>query len=253
MEVNLLSAVLPVDPAALAAALPDIPCWVYARSLLKSGASQVRLAADRDAALILDATAAALVGRPDPLLLREALAGDPPGPALLVQDDAVLAVRTVLPGWISRPFIVHALPQPYPANAPPAEGVIVSAPLDPTVLDGLPDDVRADALDAAAAAVRVVDGVPVAVCAVSDLTEGLWDVGIDTVEPARRQGHATAAFRALATAMAAQGRQPVWAAYEDYAPSLTLAARLGFRPVARMVELLPPQRVADQRPQPRSN
>lgn len=230
--------------------LPDIPRWVYARSLLKSRAPEVRLAADRDAALILDPTSAALVGRPDPLLLREALAGDPPGPALLVQDDAVLAVQTVLPGWVSRPFIVHALPQPYPANAPPAEGVVVSLPLDRTVLDGLPDDVRADALDAPAAAVRIVDGIPVAVCAVSDLTEGLWDVGIDTVEPARRQGHATVAFRALAAAMAAQGRQPVWAAYDEHAPSLALAARLGFLPVARMIELLPPQREADQRPQP---
>ncbi len=37
--------------------------------------------------------------------------------------------------------------------------------------------------------------------------------------------------------MAAQGRQPVWAAYEDYPPSLALAARLGFQPVARMAEL----------------
>lgn len=115
----------------------------------------------------------------------------------------------------------------------------MSDPLDPTVLVGLPDDVRADAADAAAAAVRFVDGVPVAVCAVSDLTETLWDVGIDTVAGSRRWGHATATFLALAAALATQGRQPVWAAYEDYAPSLALAARLGFRPVARMAELAP--------------
>ena len=40
--------------------------------------------------------------------------------------------------------------------------------------------------------------------------------------------------------MAAQGRQPVWAAYQDYPPSLALAARLGFRALARMAELVPP-------------
>ncbi len=114
----------------------------------------------------------------------------------------------------------------------------MSAPLDPAVLTGLPADVRADAEDAPAAAVRVVDGVPVAVCAVSDLTEMWWDVRIDTIESARRQGHATAAFLAMAGVMAAQGRQPVWAAYEDYPPSLALAARLGFRPVARLAELV---------------
>jgi len=128
---------------------------------------------------------------------------------------------------------------------PLAPGVVVSTPLDPAVLAGLPDDVRADAADAPAAAVRYVDGVPVAVCAVSDLTESLWDVGIDTVAEARRQGHGTAVFCALAAAMAAHGRQPVWAAYEDYLPSMALAARLGFQPVARMAELVPPEHAGE--------
>lgn len=242
MDESVVSAVLPAEPSALAAALPDVFRWVYARSLLISGSAEVRLAAARDAALVLDRTSAVLVGRPDPGLLREVLAGNPPGPELLIQDDALLGVRTVLPEWIARPFIVHVLSQPYPPSAPLAPGVVVSAPLDPAALDGLPEDVRADALNAPAAAVRFVNEAPVALCAVSDLTESLWDVGIDTVEPARRQGHGTAVFRALATEMAAQGRQPVWAAYEDYAPSLGMASRLGFRPVARMVELVPPAR-----------
>ena len=34
--------------------------------------------------------------------------------------------------------------------------------------------------------------------------------------------------------MASQGRQPVWAAEEDNASSLRLAAQLGFRPVDRV-------------------
>jgi len=67
---------------------------------------------------------------------------------------------------------------------------------------------------------------------------GWTPFGIDTIEGSRRKGHATATFLALATAMATQGRQPVWAAYDDYAPSLALAARLGFVPVARMAELI---------------
>jgi hypothetical protein len=237
-----VSAVLPVEPSALAAALPDVPCWVYVRSLLMSGSAQVRLTADRDAALVLDPTFAVLVGRPDPGLLRGALVGSPSGPELLIQDDALLGAQAALPDWIARPFVVHALSKPYPPVASLAPGVVVSAPLDPTVLDGLPEDVRADALNAPAASVRFVNETPVAVCAVSDLTEGLWDVGIDTLEPVRRHGHGTAVFQALVSEMAAQGRQPVWAAYEDYAPSLRMAARLGFRPVARMVELVPPAR-----------
>jgi len=86
----------------------------------------------------------------------------------------------------------------------------VSAPLDPGALAGLPDEVRADAADAPAAAVRVVDGVPVAVCAVSDLTETLWDVGIDTVEPARRQGHGTAVFLARGLPTVARAGGTAW-------------------------------------------
>ena len=128
----------------------------------------------------------------------------------------------------------------HPGALPLATGVLVSDPLDPAVLTGLPDNVCADAAQAPAAAVRVVGGAPVAVCFVADLTEGLWDVGIDTVPEAWRQRHGTAVFLALAGAMAEHGRQPVWAAYEDYPPSLAMAARLGFRPVARMAELTAP-------------
>ena len=230
-----MSRALPADPAALAAVLPDDARWLYARSVLLSGDARVRWGAAGDAALVLDSTTAVLVGRPDPELLREALAG-PPGRSLLVGQDALARVRAALPGWIPRLFVVHMRRDPYLAGTRAAPGV-VSAPLDPAVLAGLP----ADAKDAPAAAVSVVDGLPVAVCSVSDLTESLWDVGIDTIESARRQGHATAAFLALAAVMAAQGRQPVWA-YQDYPPSLALAARLGFRPVARLAELVPPGR-----------
>ena len=233
---------IPGDPAALLVALPDVAHWLYARSLLLSGRARVRLGVAATAALVVDPATAVLVGRPDTELLRETLAASPPGLVLLVQEDALVAVRAALPRWSVRPFVLHTLPQPYLPGTGSAPGVIVSDPLDPAVLAGLPDDVRADSVGAPAAAVRVVDGVPVAVCAVSDLTETLWDVGVDTVEGSRRQGHATATFLALAAAMATHGRQPVWAAYEDYTPSLALAARLGFRPVARMVELVPPNR-----------
>jgi hypothetical protein len=80
---------------------------------------------------------------------------------------------------------------------------------------------------------------PVAVCTVSDMTDRLWDVGIDTVEPARRQGHGTAVFEALASAMAERGHQPVWAAYDHYPPSLSLARRLGLKPLFSIADLRP--------------
>ena len=69
-----------------------------------------------------------------------------------------------------------------------------------------------------------------AVCAAGDVTETLWDVGIDTVPEHRRAGHGTAAFRALAAHMATAGKQPVWCAEDDNVASLAMAARLGFAP-----------------------
>ena len=230
---------MPEEPSALAAALPDDARWVYARSLLLAGAAQVRSSAAGDGALVLDETTAVLVGHADPQLLRDSLAGQP-GRSLLLEEDALAAVGAALPGWVPQPFVVHVHPAPCLAGDQPPPSIVVSAPLDPTVLDELPAELRDDHKGSPAAALSVVDGVPVAVCAVSDLTETLWDVGVDTVDSARRQGHATAAFLALAGVMAGQGRQPVWAAYEDYPPSLEMAKRLGFRPVTRMVELVPP-------------
>ena len=41
---------------------------------------------------------------------------------------ASLAARQALPDWTARPFIVQALPQRYRRDAPPAAGVVVSAP-----------------------------------------------------------------------------------------------------------------------------
>ncbi len=89
-------------------------------------------------------------------------------------------------------------------------------------------------------AVRVVAGVVVAVCAAGDVTETLWDVGIDTLEGHRRKGFAAACFRSLAAYMALRGKQPVWGANEDNVQSLELARKLGFQPVDRVAVLSRP-------------
>lgn len=124
-------------------------------------------------------------------------------------------------------------------HEPPDPGVVVSVPPQGRWLEGLPEDVRAYASLAEAIAVRLVNGASFAVCAAADVTETLWDVGIDTLEGHRRRGYAVACFHSLAAWMAAQGRQPVWSAYEDYPPSLALAAKLGFEPVDQIAVLSP--------------
>lgn len=235
---------LPADPVELAAALPDAPRWVELRSLLRSGWAVVHRAAAGDGIVVLDPEVPSgfLVGRPDRALLREALAGAGDGFELIVPAASAEAARGALPGWTAAYATVHAPARPFPAESPAdCADVVVSAPPQPHWLALVPeaDDLRRYAELAAAIAVRVVDGDVVSLCIAGDVTETLWDVGIDTVDGHRRRGHARATFAALAAHMAAEGRQPVWCAEEGNAASMALAARLGFRPVDRIALLRP--------------
>jgi len=82
-------------------------------------------------------------------------------------------------------------------------------------------------------AATVVDGVPVSFCC-GLATEGLWDVGIETLAPYRRRGHAALCFSYMARHMRGCGKEPVWGSLDSNTPSLRLAARLGFEPVDRV-------------------
>ena len=225
---------LPADPKMLVAALPDEPRWIETRALL-FGDCIVRSSTDGRGALVpdRDLTTGSLVGSADVALLRDSLVDVGPGFELLVQVDALERARQALPGWRAAPVVVHRLPGVY-VSEPAGPGVWVAAPPESRWFEGLPEDFQY-AASAHAVAVQFVAGAVVAACAAGDLTETLWDVGVDTLESHRRRGYAVACFRALATVMATQGRQPVWCAYADYPPSLELAAKLGFQPVDRIV------------------
>ena len=232
---------LPADPLALAAALPDVPRWVEARSLLLSGEAALRLTAKRDGAVLMETAllSACLIGRPDARLLRELLADPPADFELIVQLDALDAAQAALPGWGRALAAIHSPREPWPARTDAPPRVIVSEPPDERALAILPEEVRRYAVAAQATAVSLEDGDIAAVCAAGSVTETLWDVGIDTLEAHRRRGHAEAAFRALAGHLAAQGLQPVWGAEEDNTASLRLAEKLGFVAVDRLAVLSP--------------
>lgn len=232
---------IPSDPELLAGALPDVPRWVETRSLLLSGAGVLKIASDGGAAVLVDPQfpSGSVIGQADTALLRDVLADVPNDFELIVQMDALDQVREALPCWAVAEVIVHSPARPYRSGERSEPGVVVSAPPDEHFLEHLPNDVRMYAAAAEAVAVRVLGQDVVAVCAASDVTETLWDVGIDTIEGRRRRGYATACFHTLADWMAARGRQPVWAAYENYPPSLKLAEKLGFQPVDRIAVLSP--------------
>jgi len=233
---------VPFDPELIVAALPDVPRWVETRSLLLSGAGVLKIAPGGDGAVVMDPQfpSGSVIGKADIAFVRDVLEDVPDDFELIVQMEALEPAKQALPGWVVAEVIVHSPARPYTSGAHSEPGVAVSAPPGERWLEQLPNDVRMYAAAAEAVAVRVLEEEVVAVCAAGDVTETLWDVGIDTIEGHRRRGHATACFHVLADWMAARGRQPVWAAYENYPPSLKLAEKLGFRPVDRIAVLSPP-------------
>ncbi len=65
------------------------------------------------------------------------------------------------------------------------------------------------------------------------------DIGVATMQAWRQQGLATAAAAAVAGAIQRDGQIPVWSCGGNNAASLAIAARLGFREVARRTYLVP--------------
>ena len=218
-----------------------MPRWVETRALLLSGEAIVRRSARADGAVVLDPALPSgfLVGRADAALLRDVMDGVSDDFELLVQTAALDDARAALPGWTAANATIHAPASPWDGGGGVAPGVVISTPPQQRWVELVPeaDEMRRYAAIAEAIALRLVDGNVVAVCAAGDVTESLWDVGIDTLDGHRRQGHATAAFRALAAHMAACGRQPVWGAEDDNVASMAMVARLGFEPVDRLAIL----------------
>jgi predicted GNAT family acetyltransferase len=105
-------------------------------------------------------------------------------------------------------------------------------------LKSLPPELRPeleDTIKISPIAAAFVDGHPVSFCYAGSQTESLWDVAIDTLEEHRNQGHAARCAAYMIEHMRQRGKQPVWGVEETNAPSLTLAAKLGFVAVDELV------------------
>ena len=182
----------------------------------------------------------AVVGRPDPAVLRHALDAAPPGFALIVQLSDLGHVGAALAGWAAPALAtIHRLPARAQADPPPDSGVKILAPPRGELVSRMSADMRREAPYATAIAVRLVGGSPVSVCQATAVTETLWDAGVETAEGHRRRGHASACFRSLAAYMAAGGKEPVWGAEEGNRASIELARKLGFEPADRVAIMRP--------------
>jgi hypothetical protein len=79
----------------------------------------------------------------------------------------------------------------------------------------------------------IVEGMLVSVAHSSRRTPAACELGVDTLESARRQGFGLAVTLLWAAAVAAEGLEPIYSARADNTASLALARAAGYRAFAR--------------------
>jgi GNAT superfamily N-acetyltransferase len=216
------------------ALIADEPRWVEVRSILLSGRARVEVAGTAPPAVVVvrpDIAQGGVIGRP-PHRLIQALAAD--AEELLVEPEHAEWVAQALPGWMFELAILHVLGGA-PRLPQVAPGLVRRVSRDE--LAGwreIPDDLREELCEAEAETpvfVAFAGERPAAFCYAGAVTESLWDVSIDTLEPYRRQGYATLCAAFVIEQMRAVGKEPVWGSLISNVASARLAAKLGFVPV----------------------
>ncbi len=246
----------------LLGALPDIPRWLETRSpLLLRDCEVLGFVEEPLAFVVVDRPMrlASIVGEPAADAIREAVEQVGGDGDVGAQKDNREYVERALPGWSGETAHLHlladesALQKASPEYGVPIHpGRIVLFRADVRVVthaslaraEGLPAELREELERALlrwlVVAAHTEFGQLASFCYAASPTETLWDVAVETLEPHRRQGHAAMAVKFLVDHMWEQRKRPVWGALESNAASLTLAKKLGFRPVDTVVAVHPP-------------
>lgn len=242
-----------VSPSVLLERVPDEPGLVDIRGLLLSGAAQV--VGDDNGWLVVDdrSPLTCAIGAPGADLLRQVLNGSSQRYLIAPSEDAQ-ALASALPDWTVGGVTLHVqrAPRTRSARLPVWTFTRQSTAwpaLDlPHVPERLRDELRA-ANERSIVVTTWMDDRPVAFAYAALITERWFDLSIDTVEPYRRKGAATAAVSTLIDLMRVSGREAVWGADDRNDASLALAAALGFSPVAKLA-LLSPRPPGSAQPRP---
>jgi GNAT superfamily N-acetyltransferase len=216
------------------ALIADEPRWVEIRSLLLSGRARVEVASTIPPAFVVvrpDIGQGGVIGRP-PHRIIQAMAAD--ADEILVEPEHAEWVAQALPGWTFELAMLHVL-----GGAPRlphvAPGLVRRISRDELAgWSEIPGDLREELHEAEAETpifAAFAGERPAAFCHAGAVTESLWDVSIDTLEPFRRQGYAVRCAAFVIEHMRAVGREPVWGSLVSNVASVRLAAKLGFVPV----------------------
>jgi len=176
-----------------------------------------------------------VVGHPTPEAIAEAVARNGDASAVIAMPENVLQVEEALPGREAQPAALHLLGEDERLPEAPEDMVrLLSGPEDLRHLPGFRTELARALHRSTPVAAAFVRDVPVSFCYVAAETESLWDISIDTLADYRRRGYAAPCAAYLIEHMREKGKRPVWGAVESNAPSLGLAAKLGFVPVDRI-------------------
>ncbi len=171
-----------------------------------------------------------VVGRPGKDAIEEAASRRWEGDVLIAPPENGPYVAAALPGWRAVSATLHLLGNASRLPHVPAGTVRLIEPSELDSLDDLPPGLLSEFRVAySPIAASLAEGRPVSFCYAAAQTEGLWDISIDTLEEHRNRGHAARGVAYMIEHM--HPKMPVWGAEETNAPSLGLAARLGFVPV----------------------
>jgi RimJ/RimL family protein N-acetyltransferase len=233
----------------LASLLPDIPRWLETRSMLLDGSAELfgfeendespaYIARDPDSHLL------SVVGPATAEAAKEALYRNEGRGLALCQEEQQAYVADLFPGWRPEPATLHVLGDESRLPAVPDSAVRFVELAEILKAPGVPEQLR-DELKSASlwsdVAATIVDGRTVAFSYVASVTETLWDISVDTLEPHRRRGYAALAVTFMIRHMARQGKRPVWGAEESNVASWSLARKLGFAAVDRLIVFHSPE------------
>jgi hypothetical protein len=219
---------------------------VEARGMLLSGRGTTICGRPADPPAIVAAVTdrlAVVVAWEDEEALARAILGVPAEFTVVAPVEAAAALAAIAPSRSGEGATLFVLPPEASSRlTPPAHGVRLLGPEDRHHLEALPPRLRgeiANRFEATAMAAAFVEDRPVSFCYAGWETETLWDVSIDTLDAWRRRGLAAAAATLLIHHHSVRGRRPVWGAVDSNVASNTLARKLGFEPIDRLILLYP--------------
>lgn len=180
-----------------------------------------------------------VVGRPDGSAVREALFRSAEDAVVLCQPGEEEYVAPLAPELVVEPATLHILVDS--SRLPAADyGEVRFVTARDLASAEMPGDLREELGEAilwSEMTATIVEGAPVAFCYVASATETLWDISIDTIDGHRRLGYAALAVARMIEHMYERGKAPVWGAEDSNAASMSLARKLGFAPVDRLMVL----------------